>query len=240
MNFFDIYDKNGSTKLIKDREKIYSIKEIMDCVKPVLHKLKNNPNKNAVIISENNFDFIINFLASVFAKKEIFLMSDRKKLFLLDFEYILLSDSSLEGGNTKTDIEPETPDFNNTSINLFTSVSSGKPKHIRKTLKNLFSEAEDIYEEFNKYFQPQTEIITSTSPRHMFALANYVMLPLLYCDRFVINTDEVIYPDSTDLGRKLFISTPTMPAHISFTSIGALSAQRKRKLFSIRLGAELI
>lgn len=210
MNFFDIYDKNGSTKLIKDREKFYSIKEIMDCVKPVLHKLKNNPNKNAVIISENNFDFIINFLASVFAKKEIFLMSDRKKLFLLDFEYILLSDSSsLKEGNTKTGIEPETPDFNNTFINLFTSGSSGKPKHIRKTLKNLFSEAEDIYEEFNKYLQPQTEIITSTSPRHMFALANYVMLPLLYCDRFVINTDEVIYPDSTDLGRKLFISTPS-------------------------------
>ena len=91
MNFFDIYDKNGSTKLIKDREKFYSIKEIMDCVKPVLHKLKNNPNKNAVIISENNFDFIINFLASVFAKKEIFLMSDRKKLFLLSKLRIIIT-----------------------------------------------------------------------------------------------------------------------------------------------------
>ena len=81
MNFFDIYDKNGSTKLIKDREKIYSIKEIMDCVKPVLHKLKNNPNKNAVIISENNFDFIINFLASVFAKKRNISDVRQKKTF---------------------------------------------------------------------------------------------------------------------------------------------------------------
>ena len=206
MNFFEIFDKNDDIKLIKSSGTVYTLKEIMALVKPLVSKLKQDDRKNAVIISDNNFDFFINFLAAIFAGKEIFLLTDKKKLFLLDFDYILLDEADTAGDFF---CKIEKPDYNSTFINIFTSGSSGKPKKIKKTLNNLIIEAEDIYEEFKKYFLPETEIITSTSPRHMFALANYVMLPLCFCGEFLINTDEVVYPDSVETGGKFFITTPS-------------------------------
>ena len=125
MNFFEIFDKNDDIKLIKSSGTVYTLKEIMALVKPIVSKLKQDDRKSAVIISDNNFDFFINFLAAIFAGKEIFLLTDKKKLFLLDFDYILLDEADTAGDFF---CKIEKPDYNSTFINIFTSGSSGKPE----------------------------------------------------------------------------------------------------------------
>lgn len=209
MNFFEIFNKKEyqNTTIIKTEEKSYSIQEVLELTRPIVFKLQSNTTKNALILSENNFNFLINFIAAIFARKEIFLLSDPKKLFLIDFDYILL-DKVFPA--TSQNIELKNVDTDNTLINIFTSGSSGTPKQITKTLTNIITEADDIYHEYKKYLpQEKTEVISSTSPHHMFGLTCYIVLPLYLCEKFLVNTKEIVYPEESNLNKKLFISTPS-------------------------------
>ena len=206
MNFFEIFNKIDNIDIVKHGNSFYSPKQLMEFIAPVYSGLMKDKTGRVVILAQNHLDFLVQFLASVFAQKEIYLISDSQKLFLLDFEYTIPSVS-----DEKCDFEFKKPDYKNTFINIYTSGSSGKPKHVRKNLENLVAESEDMYEEYKKNFsnENKVEVITSAPPHHMFALLNYIVLPLCFCEKFLINTTEVLYPDSVDLNKKLFISTPS-------------------------------
>ncbi len=52
-------------------------------------EFEKSEKENVVLLCENYFDFAVNFFAAVFARKNIHLLTDRTRLSLLDFEYIL-------------------------------------------------------------------------------------------------------------------------------------------------------
>ena len=88
MNIFEAFKNKECENMpaIAGAKRIYTIKDLKPLIAPQAAELLKNSVKNVLILSENNFDFVINFLSAVFAKKEIYLLSVSKKASQLEFE----------------------------------------------------------------------------------------------------------------------------------------------------------
>jgi len=158
---------------------------------------------NVVILTENNFNFLIHFFAGIFSGKNIYILSDKNRLKNLDFEYVILDEVTGEGiDNYKfPEVDREKP-----LIRFYTSGSSSEPKMIKKSLDNLIFEVEDVKKEFD--FGTQTySVISTTSMCHSFGLTFHLLLPL-YCG-YTIDTRQVLCPEDIDSENTILISTPT-------------------------------
>lgn len=54
--------------------------------------------ENVVLLCESYFDFAVNFFAAVFARKNIYLLTDKTRLNQLGFEYIIPAESAAGEG----------------------------------------------------------------------------------------------------------------------------------------------
>ena len=209
MNIFDIFFKEEykNLEIIKNNNRLFTIEDIRPSVFYLIDKLNESKKKYAAIVSENNFDFYINFLASVFARKEIFLTTDLHKLPAEKNEYIILDEIPEKTEDNKTfDIK-----FNpqNIFLNLFTSGTGGSPKRIIKSLQNLITETEDCRRLFEEHFRKPSTVISSAVPHHMYGIVYYMMLSMCNCDSVIFDAQEISYPDTADLEDKIFVSTPS-------------------------------
>lgn len=226
MNLFEIFNKKEyeDVKIIKKEDKLYSIKEIKEIIAPICAELKENKIKRVVITSKNHFDFFINYLASVYAEKDAFLLNDLKKISFLDFEYILLDKLT---NKPKCDFEFETPNLKTTYLTILTSGSTGVPKQIRKNLSNVLIEAGDMIFEYQEQIKKDnTYIITSTTPHHMWGFSTLIGFVLYDPIRLIIDSREVIYPDDINLKDKIFISTPSFLEKFKKYDVGFEHAPR--------------
>lgn len=163
--------------------------------------------ENVVLLCEDYFEFAVNFFAAIFAKKNIFLLTDKTRLQSVDFKYILPSmtkpsDGIFEGEFNASEI----------GINLFTSGYTGTPKNIIKTLQNLEDEAQCTIDEFS--IAKGTVIASTTSSSHSFGIAFNFILPF-YGD-FKINRKKIEFPEQFDIdGSYILISTPSFVEKLS-------------------------
>lgn len=220
MNIFDIFHKteyDTMPVLIHNTEQI-NLGEFKKHVSAACDFLNRNPaekSKNAVILSENTFDFAVWFFACVFTGREIFLAGDSSKLRYLDFEFVQLDcfeTAHTDMQNTDECIDSavfEKVDISNVFINFYTSGSSGMPKRIRKTLENTVKEAKDIFALFEESFEKASRVASSAKSQHMFPFVFYFLLPLIAFDKLLLDTDNVYYPDAADLKDCVFVSTPS-------------------------------
>lgn len=157
--------------------------------------------QNVVLLCERYFDYAVNFFASVFAKKNIYLVTDKTRLGQLDFEYIMPSAPEACDGVFEGEFKPD-----EIMVNLFTSGSTGTPKNIGKTLYNLEIEAQATIDEF---LLPEGSIIASTtSSSHSYGIAFNFILPF-YGD-YKINQKKIEFPEQFDItGKYILISTPS-------------------------------
>ena len=185
-------------------DKTYTYKELTNLIAYNAECLKNKK-ENIVLCNCDNFKFIINFLSSVFAEKNIYLLTDKTKLRLLDFEYDLLDDFHNQTNNNYVfkSINPS-----EVYITFFSSGSSGKPKMIKKTLQNLISEADDLGNEF----QPDKKltVLSTTTMCHLFGLTFQLMYPL--CNKLTINANQITYPENINTNNSILVSTPSFLA----------------------------
>lgn len=163
---------------------------------------------NVIISTENNYYFIIQFFASVFSKKNIYLITDKTRLNTINIDYDIL-DCNLFSESKDYKFPEINPD--NIIINFFTSGSSGKPKLIKKSLFNLISEGQDIGKEFNLKGQNLT-VMSTTTMCHLFGLTFHLMVPI--CNRLKIITETVSYPESVNKKSNILVSTPTFLSSI--------------------------
>lgn len=193
------YDKE--IVIVKNNEKI-----LLELLKKYIafktDFFKKSPVKNVVITNENGFDFIVNFFASVFAQKEIYLVSSNERLKELDIEYIFAQDNN--DISDYVNFQKINPD--DVSINFFTSGSCAQPKIITKTLKNLIRESEDLFDEFSNIIPPDCEFTTTSTPVHLFCLSFYIMFAFL--NGFVINSERISFPEQVEKNT-ILISTPS-------------------------------
>jgi len=157
--------------------------------------------QNVVILSSDNFNFIIQIFACIFSGKNIYLVTDEKRLCDIDFEY----DIAPCGFNDE-DAEFEFPDIDirNTIINFYTSGSSGSAKSIKKSLFNLIREGEDLGKTFN--IRGDYTVISTTSMCHLFGLTFHLMFPL--CNGLKICTNQITLPEHVRQERSILVSTP--------------------------------
>ena len=164
-------------------------------------EFEKSEKENVVLLCENYFDFAVNFFAAVFARKNIHLLTDRTRLSLLDFEYILPgAPEACEG------VFDGVFDAAKIQVNLFTSGSTGVPKNIMKTLYNSEAEAQSVIDEFK--LDDDYIIASTTSSAHSFGMTFNFILPFL--GGFKINRKKVEFPEHLNIkGKYILISTPS-------------------------------
>lgn len=206
MNFINYFIKNeyDNNKFLRKNGKDFSVLQLKKIVAGRVKKFIQSDVKNVVLLPDSNFDFIINFFAAIFAKKEIYLVNDKTRLNQLDVEFILPENEIIEEENFAFfDVN-----LYETFINIFTSGSTSSPKKIRKNLYNLYVEAKDMYEQFFNKTPKNYSFVSTTNFTHMFGIVFSFVMPACY--GYIIDTDKVDFPEELDLKENyVLISTPS-------------------------------
>lgn len=207
INFF-LNDKYDNETFIIKGGKFYSV---FDFKKRVLSQIEyiKNKNKNMVLLCDDNYSFLINFIASVFLEKEIYILSDKTRINDLKIEYDILDDTLYEN---VSDFKFKEIDFSKGCINFFTSGTTSKPKQIKKSIESLIEEANDVANIFNLKDKNLT-IATTTSSAHSFGLTFNLILPLFFGFKFL--ADKISYPENLDIENVVLISSPSFLGMLS-------------------------
>lgn len=180
----------------------YTFADLKRLIASEINFLKDKK-ENVVILSGDNFSFIIQFFASLFCNKNIYLVTDRARLKNIDFDYDIVDGYVKE---PDANFEYKSIDIAQPRINFYTSGTSGSPKIIKKSLHNLIREAQDIGDEFGLKDLNLT-VASTTTMCHLFGLTFHLMTPL--CNGLIIDTQTVSYPENVDKDDMILVSTPT-------------------------------
>lgn len=187
---------------IVNAEISYSYKDIKALIAGQMEFLEDKSN-NIVISGDDNFSFIIQFFASVFLSKNIYLVTDKKILENFQQDYYIA------GSVTAPKIEnykfPQI-NFSNGNINFYTSGSTGEPKVIKKSLLNLICEAQDITKIFD-FRNSNYMVISTTMMSHLFGLTFHLMVPL--CQGLKIDVQSAAYPENVNRENSILVSSPS-------------------------------
>ena len=201
LDFF--YSNNFDDEIVlQNNTKTYCKKEVKQLVKANLELIKKKK-ENIVLIPNDNLAFVINFFASIFAKKDIYLIDNIQKVQDSN-NFDILENISLEFEIADFDF-PQI-EKNEILIHLMTSGSSGAPKDVIKSLTNLISEAKDINQTFD-FGKNQLVVSSTTTYSHLFGLTFGLMFPL--CNNHIINLETVVYPDQFNIKNSILVSTPS-------------------------------
>ncbi len=162
-----------------------------------------SPKENAVLFGDDYFNFAVNFFAAVFARKNIYLLSDKTRLAQLDDEYILPEKSY----PVDALFQDENLDINEVKIYIFTSGSTGKPQLFQKDLAKLILEVQSIIDEFN--LAGRLISASTVSLTHSFGFTFNFILPFWH--NLKINCRRIEFPEQfCDIKDDyILISTPT-------------------------------
>lgn len=184
-------------------EKNVKFSEFKDYVFYQKNEFEKSEIADVALLCENYFDFAVNFFAAIFAKKNIYLLTDKSRLNLLDFSYI-----KPENFDKKMSWKSFKNDYNSKEImiNFFTSGSSGIPKLIGKTLYNLEVEAQSALDEFN--LKKDLLVVSTTLSSHSYGIAFNFILPF-YSGMKIFQT-RIEFPEQLPKSSNyIFISTPS-------------------------------
>ena len=206
MNIFEkLVFNNNSKPIIKKDNKLYYAKDLLPIIQANIKYINENAKNNkVVIISEDLFDFSINFLSSIFAQKEIYLLPDMKKNKLIDFDFLLLNKAVYENEEPKKFFMP---DFSKTYINFFTSGSTGVPKPVKHSLENFVIESEELITYCKNFISENTEIITTARLTHLFPFA-YCFI-FAFFNEILFNTNKIYYTTQIHNKDSILVSTPS-------------------------------
>ena len=197
-------DKFDSRIVLKNSNKEVSYKELKGHVVANIPVLKTKK-KNVLLIPDDIIVFTINFFASIFTGKNIYLVDDINKIRNLDFDFDIINkcefDFNISVNNFPVIKEEDC------YVNLLTSGSSGKNKCIKKNLTNLINEALDINKTFDFSKEEELVITSSTTCAHLFGLTMGFAFPL--CTHRTIYANVIEYPDRYNIENSLFVSTPS-------------------------------
>ena len=193
------YDKKTA---LTDGITAYTFCDIKKQIAWQIERLKNK-SKNVILTGEDSYSFIINFFASVFSKKNIYLIADRTKLNDIDIEYELLEKEDF--GNRENYNFPEI-DTHNIFISFFTSGSTNKPKVIKHSFYNLILEGKVLGNEFGLNDENMT-VMSTTNLCHRYGFATHFMFPLI--NKMKIYVKNVAYPENVDIDNSMLITTPS-------------------------------
>lgn len=189
--------------------------------------------KNIILFGSDYFNFAINFFAAAFTSKQIYLISDKERLKLLNVDYLIPDNAKKL--NEKININNIQP--KDILINFFTSGSTGEPQNIQKNLYNLEVEARTTIEEFN--LKSDRIFVATTSWAHSFGIVFDFILPFGYGCR--INKKRIDFPEQLDFEDKyILISTPSFMEKLAKYDYTFYKSPEKIFLAGAKLKPEII
>ena len=194
-------NKFDSEVVLKIGDKNISYAELKQYVYAQKMEFEKERANGLVLFGDNSFEFVINFFAALFSKKEIYLLTDKNRLSMLNVDYFLPKEPTKQENPIFETIEIE-----KTRINFFTSGSTSIPKVITKNFLNLLTEAKAISNQFA--FEKDITFYSTTIMSHMFGLTFHFMLPLYLGS--VISTEKVEFPEQMEnVEDYILISSPS-------------------------------
>ena len=212
-------DKYDNKIIVISDNKKYSVLDLKKLIAPYIEILKNKK-ENIVISTPDNFVFIVQFLASIFSFKNIYLISDKTKINNIDFDFDTIDDIEL---NKKEEFICPDIDIKKTIINFYTSGSSASPKIIKKSLYNLIQEGQDIALELN-FENKDYQVISTTTMCHLFGMTFHFMFAL--CNGLIINTNKISYSENINFDNSILISTPAFLSPILKYNLSFIKAPK--------------
>ena len=193
MCIFDLFlsPENDNNIALRTSFGDLTLKEVKQYILKRKEEFENKKIKNVVLLGENHFDFIINFWAAIFAEKNLYLITDSKRLSCLTIEHIL-PEKITEKAEKLSKFEIP----NLSEVNFFTSGSTGIPKLIKKNWEVILKEGIDTYDEFQSFWPKSPLVFTTSTPAHMFVLTFYVLLSFL--KNFIIDTRKIEFPEQLE------------------------------------------
>ncbi len=185
--------------LLLTDDSCYSYKTVKSLIISAIEIIQNKK-QNIVISEDNNLNFIIKFMACIFAHKNIYLVSDRKKIKDIEVDFDLFDECNFYEIK-KTDF-PQI-DTRKIIINFLTSGSTAKAKIISKSLYNLIKEAEDLGTELKL---KDLTAASTTTMCHLFGMTFHLMYPLV--NSLKIYTPSILYADKLKVENLILVSTP--------------------------------
>ena len=185
---------------VVDGNNSYTFSDLKKMTASLCEILKNKK-ENIVILSGDNFSFIIQFFGGIFCNKNIYLLTDKTRLKDLTIDFDLIEEKTF---GKKEDYDFPDIDINKPIINFYTSGSSGVPKLIKKSLFNLISEGNDAGKEFD--IKGDFTVYSTTSMCHLFGMTFHLMFSL--CNGFKISTQNIAYPENVEFENSILVSTP--------------------------------
>ena len=182
-------------ELIKCQNRRYSVSDLKPIILDRIAIFKSLAEKDVTLAMSDNFEFFVNFIACIFAEKEITLKPCAD-------DVLICKKGDVGQKNLKNFDEINT---DNVIINLFTSGSSGENKCVKKSLTNLIDEAFDLVDEVD--LKDAKTVISTTNFNFLFGLTFYLMLPLNA--GMCIDLDRISYPEEITGKNHLFITTPS-------------------------------
>ena len=193
--------KYDNCNILKNKNDIYTVKAVKTMIANKIMQITNCA-ENIILLPDDNFSFIINFFASIFAEKNIYLLTEKQKI--KDFrEDFYIPNNEIEIKNCDY-LFPQV-DPKKIIINFFTSGSTKEAQIIKKSLWNLIEEGIDVTTEL-KLANKNLMIKSSTTFCHLFGMTFGLMFPL--CNKYIIDTEKVLYPENIDSENCFFVSTP--------------------------------
>lgn len=191
----------GDEKVVlKNKGRNITQGELKSIILPIICALKNDKRLKFVISGDDNFEFIKNCLAGMFAEKELFFVSDSRKMDDFGEDFI----------KNPEPVKPYEFDFimpeeEKIFINFYTSGSTGDAKCVRKNLPNAAAETVVM----NRLFPVEKNIpfVPTVKMSHMYGFVFAFLYPFLY--GHVIDTDTVKFPEQIKGGKYVFVSSPS-------------------------------
>ena len=194
-------NKFDSDVVLKCADKVVTYADLKQYVSAQKIEFEREKAIAVVLFGDNSFEFVVNFFAALFSKKEIYLLTDKNRLSMLNVDYFL--PQTPQKGQV---IEFEKINIEATKINFFTSGSTSTPKVITKNFFNLLEEAKAISSQFD--FDNNINFYSTTIMSHMFGLTFHFMLPLYLGS--TINTEKVEFPEQMEnVEDYILISSPS-------------------------------
>ncbi len=214
-------DNNDSIFLVHNGKNI-TCKEFKQTVKKQITYIKTLTPAEVVLSGDDTYTLLVNLFSCIYLKIPTVLIGDKTRLQYVDGIYIdKVVNSTEESEIGGLDLEY--------TISFLTSGSTGAPKKINISLRNLIAEAEDMIEAID--FSKAAQFITTTTLAHHYGCTVCLFVPMLL--NIPINTKRILYPEEIIMENTALISSPSflsklvkysvLPPNIPFviTSAGA-------------------
>ena len=215
------FEKVPEAAFVRGNEKI-SRERFRRAVARISARLRENPAKNCVVHSDDNFEFALGLFSALHAGKRLIFphnMQPRMLERLAEFSPAFLSENEiraeLENAENADAVGAPVPELKpfprETEISFFSSGSTGTPKLIEKIWGNIEDEIVRLNAFLPKFSETPPTVLASVHTYHIYGMLYACLIPLCRgwaADATLVQTPEEVFAKAVPARPLYFVSSP--------------------------------